>query len=95
MKQGMIIEMGSNCYRIDQCDQEQLLMTIIDESQFTYEFIVDRGMKINVGRKATNEISFPDDQHLSNNHAIILEDGGRLIIEDQKTTNGTWLRLSS
>ena len=88
LKPGMIIEMGSNCYRLDQCDEEQLIMTIIDENHFAYEFRMERGRKIGVGRKPSNEISFPDDQHLSNNHAVIFEEGGKLVIEDQKTTNG-------
>jgi hypothetical protein len=69
--QAMIVEMGSNSYRIDQCNERMLVMTIIDETQFSYEFRVEKGMKIGIGRKTTNEISFPDDQHLSNSHAII------------------------
>lgn len=63
-------------------------MAIMDEENFKYEFAVDRGMKIGVGRKPSNEIKFPDDQHLSNNHAVLFEEGGRLFIEDLKTTNG-------
>lgn len=65
--------MGSSCYRIDQCDLEMLVMTIIEGGQTSYEFGFRTGLKISIGRKNTNEISFPDDQHLSNSHALIYE----------------------
>lgn len=48
-------------------------------------------MKINVGRKATNEINFPDDQHLSNIHSTFYQVEGVWYIEDLGTTNGYFL----
>jgi pSer/pThr/pTyr-binding forkhead associated (FHA) protein len=44
--------------------------------------------KNNVGRKNTNEISFIEDQHLSNIHATIFAVEGIWYIEDLGTTNG-------
>lgn len=44
--------------------------------------------KSNVGRKNTNEISFPEDQHLSNIHSTIFAIEGVWYIEDLGTTNG-------
>lgn len=57
--------------------------------------------KINCGRKVSNAIHFPDDQHLSNIHASITNIEGKFLLEDLATTNGyfcslfsTWQRLS-
>ena len=50
--------------------------------------------KVTVGRKQSNLLNFPEDQHLSNVHATIIPIGDKYFIEDIGTTNGTWIRLS-
>jgi CRP-like cAMP-binding protein len=41
------------------------------------------------GRGAANDYRFPDDSDMSRSQAVILCDGGRFIIRDQNSTNGT------
>mgnify|MGYP002344513415 CR=1 FL=1 len=50
---------------------------------------------MSIGRKQTNMLNFPDDQHLSNIHATIFSVENKYYVEDMGTTNGSWLRLSS
>lgn len=74
--QEMLIEMGSSCFRIVKCDEVALVMLMVEgdgESEGVYEFKVFKNLKVTIGRKLTNSISFPDDQHLSSNHATITE----------------------
>lgn len=46
-----------------------------------------------VGRDITNDISFPNDNSVSSLHVVIVyrEADGRFLMEDQLTSNGTWL----
>ena len=55
--------------------------------------VIKKNSEIKLGRKSTSEISFPDDPHLSNSHCIFLCMSGKIYLEDNATTNGTWLRL--
>lgn len=48
-----------------------------------------------VGRKLTNDISFSQDNTLSNLHAKITFSDHNWYIEDLATTNGTWIQLNS
>lgn len=48
-----------------------------------------------VGRKQSNILNFPDDQHLSNLHATMFSLENKYYIEDMGTTNGSWQRLSN
>jgi pSer/pThr/pTyr-binding forkhead associated (FHA) protein len=43
---------------------------------------------INVGRKPTADINFPDDHHLSNLHAKVCLIDGKIYLEDMGSTNG-------
>ena len=57
---------------------------------------------VNLGRKPTAEINFPEDHHLSNIHSKLCLIDGRVYLEDMGSTNGyikiisfsSWLRLS-
>ncbi len=53
-----------------------------------------KNTKVTVGRKQTNALNFPDDQHLSNIHATIFSIDNKYYLEDMGTTNGSWQRLS-
>ncbi len=46
-----------------------------------------------LGRDITNDISFPSDNSVSSLHLVIVyrEADGRFLMEDQLTSNGTWL----
>jgi pSer/pThr/pTyr-binding forkhead associated (FHA) protein len=55
---------------------------------------IPKNSKVTVGRKQTNILNFPDDQHLSNFHATIFVIDNKYYIEDMGTTNGSWQRLS-
>jgi hypothetical protein len=54
-------------------DNELILRVIegpnIEQSQIIIS--IPKGNKVNCGRKTTNAVNFPDDQHLSNIHASI------------------------
>ncbi|EGR33735.1 hypothetical protein IMG5_041730 [Ichthyophthirius multifiliis] len=60
---------------------------------FTQEMI-DKNEYFSIGRKNSNKIILPDDQHLSNLHAKIYFIDMKIILEDHGSTNGSWLRLS-
>jgi predicted component of type VI protein secretion system len=81
--------MGSNQFLVDLGNAKCLTLKIIEGPNlgeiFTAQF--PRG-KSNVGRKPTNDISFPEDQHLSNMHSTIFSIEGVWYIEDLGTTNG-------
>ncbi len=73
MRKEHIVEMGSNQFLVDLSNAKTLNLKVIEGPNLGETFTqstVKKG-KSNVGRKATNEISFPDDQHLSNMHATI------------------------
>jgi hypothetical protein len=91
--QKMIIEMGSNQFQanfIGGC----LTLTIIEGPSHDLLIEVPKQAKVTIGRKPSNPLSFPDDQHLSNLHSTISYGEGKYFIEDMNTTNGTWERLS-
>ncbi|CAK84521.1 unnamed protein product (macronuclear) [Paramecium tetraurelia] len=47
-----------------------------------------------LGRKSTVDISFPEDHHLSNQHAKFYLVEQTVTLEDHGSTNGSWMRLS-
>ena len=87
--QEQIIEMGSNQFWMDLSNSKTLSMKIIEgpNAGEPIGMLSIKG-KVNIGRKPTNEISFPEDQHLSNIHATIFTVEGIWYIEDLGTTNG-------
>lgn len=94
--------MGSNQFLVDLNNAKSLALKVIEGPNIgdTFVHTTVKG-KANIGRKATNEISFPEDQHLSNMHSTIFAIEGIWYIEDLGTTNGyyssykrTWVRLS-
>jgi pSer/pThr/pTyr-binding forkhead associated (FHA) protein len=89
----MIIEMGSNQFQAHFLDGVLTLEIIEGPSQGSMIEIV-KNSKVTVGRKQTNALNFPDDQHLSNVHSTIFSAEGKYFIEDMGTTNGSWQRLS-
>ena len=81
--------MGSNQFQANMTKPEQVSLRIIEgpNVEDIIELPSDKN-KINVGRKATNEMNFPDDQHLSNIHSTIYQVEGVWYFEDLGTTNG-------
>jgi hypothetical protein len=75
----MILEMGSNQFLITEIKpidtkKGELKMVIIEGPNLdvTYNLVFDdRETPYNIGRKPNNEISLPDDHHLSNIHTRI------------------------
>lgn len=65
--------MGSNQFVVDLSNVKTLNLRVIEGPNLGDTFTQSTGKKgkSNIGRKTTNEISFPDDQHLSNMHATI------------------------
>lgn len=90
----MIIEMGSNQFQAHFLEGN-LTFEIIEGPSQGYMIEIPRNSKITVGRKPTNILDFPDDQHLSNLHATIFSIDNKYYLEDMGTTNGSWQRLSS
>ena len=56
---------------------ENIAFTLSEENPF-----------FKVGRKQENDLSIPDDQHLSNLHARFFLLDGEVHIEDMSSTNG-------
>lgn len=48
---------------------------------------------VNMGRKPTAEINFPEDHHLSNIHSKLCLIDGRVYLEDMGSTNGYALNI--
>lgn len=49
------------------------------------------GSELTVGRAGGCAISLPDDTYVSNLHARVFASGGRVLVEDLGSTNGTYL----
>lgn len=64
--------MGSNQFLIDLNNAKCLLLKIVEgpNSGDNLPALMPKG-KANIGRKSTNDFSFPEDQHLSNMHSTI------------------------
>ena len=81
--------MGSNQFIADLSSVKTLMLKIIEGPNLNEVFSLPAAKgKVNVGRKATNEINFPEDQHLSNVHSTIFSIEGVWYVEDLGTTNG-------
>ena len=65
--------MGSNQFEVNMSKADHISLTIIEGPNMNDVIELPQQTKINVGRKATNEINFPDDQHLSNIHSTLYE----------------------
>ena len=70
VKEGTILEMGSNQFYIKVEDGMPMLEVLEGPAQGVVAHLKPEG-KISIGRKTTNDISFGEDQHLSNLHAYI------------------------
>eukprot|EP00826_Nyctotherus_ovalis_P034989 TRINITY_DN2960_c0_g2_i13.p1 TRINITY_DN2960_c0_g2~~TRINITY_DN2960_c0_g2_i13.p1 ORF type:complete len:373 (-),score=76.71 TRINITY_DN2960_c0_g2_i13:81-1199(-) len=75
-----------------------------DEPKVTIEMFegVDAVKKVELGRlggylgrDAKNEVALPKDQQVSSRHAHIWFEEGEFYVEDEGSTNRTWVRLSS
>ena len=93
LTQNMIIEMGSNQFQA-RLEDYNLTLEIIEGPSLGYSIEIPNHKKVTIGRKQTNLLNFPEDQHLSNVHAAITPNGDKFYVEDMGTTNGTWRRLS-
>ncbi|CAD8120565.1 unnamed protein product [Paramecium sonneborni] len=102
LKSDMLIELGSNQFqvlRIDQVDNEGLEITlqVIEgpnlEDTIVFQLNKDKS-SVTFGRKSTVDISFPEDHHLSNQHAKFYLLDSIVLLQDHGSTNGSWLRLS-
>ncbi len=90
----MIIEMGSNQFQAHFMDGI-LTLEIIEGPSQGHMIEIPKNNKITVGRKQSNVLNFPDDQHLSNLHSTIFSIDNKYYLEDMGTTNGSWQRLSN
>lgn len=91
LTQGMIIEMGSNQFEVGRIKEGEVILRIIEgPNADTAEIplVLKKGVKVNCGRKPTNQINFQDDQHLSNIHASFYNIENHYYLEDLATTNG-------
>jgi len=61
-----------------------------DGGNFVAGDIVPIGNKISIGRNRSNQMVFPS-QSVSNYHARIYFEDGRYMLEDLKSTNGTYI----
>lgn len=63
-------------------------MKVIDGPNQDSIYVLNEHEIYSVGRKETNQMSFPDDQHLSGIHSKIFRIKDLWYIEDIATTNG-------
>ena len=85
--------MGSNQFQA-RFFEGILTLEIIEGPSLGSLIEIPRNSKVTIGRKQTNLLNFPDDQHLSNIHATIFSIDNRYYIEDMGPSNGSWKRLS-
>lgn len=85
--------MGSNQFQA-KITGDLLSLEVIEGPAQGNVIEVPRNNNITIGRKQSNLLNFPNDQHLSNVHSTISSVYGKHYIEDNATTNGTWQRLS-
>ncbi|CAD8101869.1 unnamed protein product [Paramecium sonneborni] len=102
LKQGMLIELGSNQFSIQKLDLLdnggiEISLFVVEgpnlEDTITFQLNKDKP-SVTLGRKSTVDISFPEDHHLSNQHAKFYLVDQTVTIEDHGSTNGSWMRLS-
>jgi len=84
----MLLELGSNQFQVDLSKPDNIYLQVIEGPNMGHIFSVPKSNKSSLGRKTTNNINFPDDQHLSNVHATFYPVEGIYYIEDMGTTNG-------
>ena len=84
----MIIEMGSNQFEISIDSCNNLSVLVIDGPNLDFYKEFKEQDTYSFGRKESNFVSFPDDQHLSGIHSKIFKIKGKWYIEDIATTNG-------
>ena len=95
LEKGMIIEMGSNQFLIEslQCmtNSGTMVMLItegIDQgSRYTVKLNC-QSQSYTIGRKASSNLVFVNDNHLSNIHAKIFILNNQFVLEDLSSTNG-------
>ena len=81
--------MGSNQFQIDTSKSDAIQLVSIEGPNAYETFLISKNStKSSIGRKTTNDIHFPDDQHMSNIHATIFPVEGVWHVEDLGTTNG-------
>jgi hypothetical protein len=94
-----LIEMGSFLMEVKQVCKELKLINLsilhmISRQTCELTIGLQEGCSFfSFGRRKTNNFAF-DDEHLSGIHAKIFMLHNEFVIEDQHSTNGTWLRLS-
>ncbi|CAD8184752.1 unnamed protein product [Paramecium octaurelia] len=102
LKQGMLIELGSNQFCVQKLETLEnggieISLFVIEgpnlEDTIIFQLNKDKP-SVALGRKSTVDISFPEDHHLSNQHAKFYLVEQTVTIEDHGSTNGSWMRLS-
>ena len=88
LEEGMLLEMGSYTFLIEEIVGTRISLEVIEGPESPLRIEVEVEKKISIGRKSSNKISFPEDQHMSNIHACIFTIEDRLYLEDLGATNG-------
>ena len=57
-----------------------------------YRFALSEGVQCRIGRDTACEISLPEEDYLSRVHCLILYSNGQLIIQDNQSSNGIFLK---
>ena len=107
LKEEFIIEIGNYQFEVvtvyvhkadtrKEIQEKSFVEIVIYESpeELDYSQIYKLKHNYTIGRKNTNNISFEDDLHMSNQHCKIFIENDRFYFEDLNSTNGSWLRLS-
>ncbi|CAD8099678.1 unnamed protein product [Paramecium sonneborni] len=98
LQEQFILQMGSAQYRVEKLDIQgikcSVQMKIVEGNRLGFTFCFELIKNQNCLIFGRNQQLFAEDPNLSNIHAQFQYTDDGLIIEDQGSRNGTWLRLS-
>lgn len=89
----MRVRRGASLPPDDEVEEERpkpaLLLLLRDGAQSVPYPLGPRGLTI--GRRGDNDVSIPDDAHVSRLHARLFRDANRVYVVDCASTHGTWV----
>lgn len=98
LKVGTLIEMGSFMFKVKAMDKafqaiQLSCYHIVNKTLNDLTIIFKNNEPYTFGRRASNHFS-SEDEHMSGQHAQMYFSKGEFYMEDNQSTNGTWVRLS-
>ena len=96
LEQGLMFQMGLSEFRVNKLIPGKMTCELqIFEGPAREKKVPVDSSGLTIGRDQSNGLSVTDDSQMSNHHAKIVNLGGELYLQDEGSTNKTWLRLSA